>query len=200
MAQLEELLEKKPDAVSEDMGYSTPSDAYPEDEWEKQKLKGWPRQIHVFGMRQNQINRGTAARLRALEIQNRTLEIKIQRLEEELEGLAAREKKILGRIAAEMDTMQAEINRLRLSTQLNSNALDRILRQPEPESAEKENDSQESQLIQNSGGRHCKMVSAAVHVCKHFVGFCRKSHRILRKHTRNAAEKLGKMPEQRLLL
>ena len=127
MAQLEELLEKKPDAVSEDMGYSTPSDAYPEDEWEKQKLKGWPRQIHVFGMRQNQINRGTAARLR-----------------EELEGLAAREKKILGRIAAEMDTMQAEINRLRLSTQLNSNALDRILRQPEPESAEKENDSQES--------------------------------------------------------
>ena len=137
MAQLEELLEKKPDAVSEDMGYSTPSDAYPEDEWEKQKLKGWPRQIHVFGMRQNQINRGTAARLRALEI-------KIQRLEEELEGLAAREKKILGRVAAEMDTMQAEINRLRLSTQLNSNALDRILRQPEPESAEKENDSQES--------------------------------------------------------
>ena len=134
MAQLEELLEKKPDAVSEDMGYSTPSDAYPEDEWEKQKLKGWPRQIHVFGMRQNQINRGTAARL----------EIKIQRLEEELEGLAAREKKILGRVAAEMDTMQAEINRLRLSTQLNSNALDRILRQPEPESAEKENDSQES--------------------------------------------------------
>ena len=79
-----------------------------------------------------------------LEIQNRTLEIKIQRLEEELEGLAAREKKILGRVAAEMDTMQAEINRLRLSTQLNSNALDRILRQPEPESAEKENDSQES--------------------------------------------------------
>lgn len=76
--------------------------------------------------------------------QNRTLEIKIQRLEEELEGLAAREKKILGRVAAEMDTMQAEINRLRLSTQLNSNALDRILRQPEPESAEKENDSQES--------------------------------------------------------
>lgn len=79
------------------------------------------------GCGRTQINRGTAARLRALEIQNRTLEIKIQRLEEELEGLAAREKKILGRIAAEMDTMQAEINRLRLSTQLNSNALDRIL-------------------------------------------------------------------------
>ena len=200
MAQLDELLEKKPDGVSEDMGYSTPSDAYPEDEWEKQKLKGWPRQIHVFGMRQNQINRGTAARLRALEIQNRTLEIKIQRLEEELEGLAAREKKILGRVAAEMDTMQAEINRLRLSTQLNSNALDRILRQPEPESAEKENDSQESSLIQNSGGTHCKMVSADVHVCKHFEGFSRKPHRSFRKHTRHAADTLGTLPEQRLLL
>ena len=45
MAQLEELLEKKPDAVSEDMGYSTPSDAYPEDEWEKQKLKGWRKAV-----------------------------------------------------------------------------------------------------------------------------------------------------------
>ena len=81
---------------------------------------------------------------RAMHVSPSTLSRQIQRLEEELEGLAAREKKILGRIAAEMDTMQAEINRLRLSTQLNSNALDRILRQPEPESAEKENDSQES--------------------------------------------------------
>ena len=81
---------------------------------------------------------------RAMHVSPSTLSRQIQRLEEELEGLAAREKKILGRVAAEMDTMQAEINRLRLSTQLNSNALDRILRQPEPESAEKENDSQES--------------------------------------------------------
>ena len=112
MAQLEELLEKKPDAVSEDMGYSTPSDAYPEDEWEKQKLKGWPRQIHVFGMRQNQVNRGTAARLRALEIQNRTLEIKIQRLEEELEGLAAREKKILDRKSTRLNSSHNRESRM----------------------------------------------------------------------------------------
>lgn len=136
MAQLEELLEKKPETVSEDMGYGAPSDAYEESSWEQQKLKSWPRQIHVFGVRQNQINQGTAARLRALEIQNRTLEIQIQRLEEELQATKDREKKILGRVAAEMDTMQAEINRLRLSTQLNSNALDRILRQPEPAESE----------------------------------------------------------------
>ena len=129
MAQVEELLEKKPETVSEDMGYGAPSDAYEESSWEQQKLKSWPRQIHVFGVRQNQINQGTAARLRALEIQ-------IQRLEEELLAAKEREKKILGRVAAEMDTMQAEINRLRLSTQLNSNALDRILRQPDPAESE----------------------------------------------------------------
>ena len=127
MDKIEEMLERE---QAEGTGYGIPSEAYAEEEWEQQKIKGWPRQIHVFGLRQNQINLGTAARLRALEIQNRTLEIKIQRLEEELETLSVKEKKILGRVAAEMDAMQAEINRLRLSTQLNSNALDRILKGP----------------------------------------------------------------------
>ena len=127
MDKIEEMLERE---QAEGTGYGIPSEAYAEEEWEQQKVKGWPRQIHVFGLRQNQINLGTAARLRALENQNRTLEIKIQRLEEELETLSVKEKKILGRVAAEMDAMQAEINRLRLSTQLNSNALDRILKGP----------------------------------------------------------------------
>ena len=127
MDKIEEMLERE---QAEGTGYGIPSEAYAEEEWEQKKVKGWPRQIHVFGLRQNQINLGTAARLRALEIQNRTLEIKIQRLEEELETLSVKEKKILGRVAAEMDAMQAEINRLRLSTQLNSNALDRILKGP----------------------------------------------------------------------
>ena len=127
MDKIEEMLERE---QAEGTGYGIPSEAYAEEEWEQQKVKGWPRQIHVFGLRQTQINLGTAARLRALEIQNRTLEIKIQRLEEELETLSVKEKKILGRVAAEMDAMQAEINRLRLSTQLNSNALDRILKGP----------------------------------------------------------------------
>ena len=120
MDKIEEMLERE---QAEGTGYGIPSEAYAEEEWEQQKVKGWPRQIHVFGLRQNQINLGTAARLR-------TLEIKIQRLEEELETLSVKEKKILGRVAAEMDAMQAEINRLRLSTQLNSNALDRILKGP----------------------------------------------------------------------
>ena len=46
------------EAGQEDLGYSAlPSDAYEEEEWETQKQKVWPHQIHVFGMRQNQINR-----------------------------------------------------------------------------------------------------------------------------------------------
>lgn len=143
MEKTEEVLER----LREEPGYGTPSDAYEEEEWEKQHIKSWPRQLHVFGMRQNQINRGAAARIRALEIQNRTLEIQNQRLEEQLEALAIREKKILGRVAAEMDTMQAEINRLRLSTQLNSNAIDRLVKgaekSEEPEESEPETASPE---------------------------------------------------------
>lgn len=145
MAQLEELLEHaKMGEIPEGPGYGAPSDAYAEEEWEEQRIKSWPRQIHTFGLRQNQINRGTAARLRALEIQNRTLEIMIQRLEEQIEALMVKEKKILGRVAAEMDTMQAEINRLRLSTQLNSNALDRILKAPQDTAAQDDENSSET--------------------------------------------------------
>ncbi len=138
MAQTKETLEHP--EISEDLGYGTPSDAYEEEVWEQQKVKGWPRQIHSFGKRQNQINKGAAARIRGLEIQNRTLEIQIDRLEKEIAALTEKEKKILGRVAAEMDTMQAEINRLRLSTQLNSNAVDRILKGQEssPEETEPE--------------------------------------------------------------
>ena len=73
------------EAGQEDLGYSAlPSDAYEEEEWETQKQKVWPHQIHVFGMRQNQINRRYSAWIRTLEIQNRALEIRVQRLEEEL--------------------------------------------------------------------------------------------------------------------
>ncbi len=82
------------EAGQEDLGYSAlPSDAYEEEEWETQKQKVWPHQIHVFGMRQNQINRRYSAWIRTLEIQNRALEIRVQRLEEEL----AEQKKELER-------------------------------------------------------------------------------------------------------
>jgi len=57
------------------------------------------------------------------------------------ERILEREKEMYGRLGAELDTMQAEINRIRLATQLNSNTLDRLVKgtaaeqEPEPAAA-----------------------------------------------------------------
>ncbi|MCC8110208.1 MAG: hypothetical protein LIO74_00770 [Ruminococcus sp.] len=115
------------------IGFGAPSTVYPEEEWEQQRVKSWPRQIHVFGTRQNQVNRGTAARLRTLEIENRTLKLKMEQLEKELEAVQVREKKSLGRVAVMIDRMQAELDRVRLSNQLNSNAVDRLMKRAQEE-------------------------------------------------------------------
>lgn len=107
------------EAGQEDLGYSAlPSDAYEEEEWETQKQKVWPHQIHVFGMRQNQINRRYSAWIRTLEIQNRALEIRVQRLEEELaeqkkELERQKEKKVesLGRMVLDIENMKREFRK-----------------------------------------------------------------------------------------
>lgn len=123
--------------LPEGMGFSEPSTVYAEETWEQQNEKPWPKPLHTFGVRQNQVNRGTAARLRTLEVENRTLKLQVEQLQHELDAAAVREKKSLGRVAVEMDRMHAELDRLRLSTQLNSNAVDRILKgAPEPEERE----------------------------------------------------------------
>ena len=104
------------EAGQEDLGYSAlPSDAYEEEEWETQKQKVWPHQIHVFGMRQNQINRRYSAWIRTLEIQNRALEIRVQRLEEELaeqkkelERQKEKEVESLGRMVLDIENMKRE--------------------------------------------------------------------------------------------
>ena len=103
----------------EDLGYSAlPSDAYEEEEWETQKQKVWPHQIHVFGMRQNQINRRYSAWIRTLEIQNRALEIRVQRLEEELaeqkkelERQKEKEVESLGRMVLDIENMKREFRK-----------------------------------------------------------------------------------------
>ena len=107
------------EAGQEDLGYSAlPSDAYEEEEWETQKQKVWPHQIHVFGMRQNQINRRYSAWIRTLEIQNRALEIRVQRLEEELaeqkkERERQKEKEVesLGRMVLDIENMKREFRK-----------------------------------------------------------------------------------------
>lgn len=107
------------EAGQEDLGYSAlPSDAYEEEEWETQKRKVWPHQIHVFGMRQNQINRRYSAWIRTLEIQNRALEIRVQRLEEELaeqkkelERQKEKEVESLGRMVLDIENMKREFRK-----------------------------------------------------------------------------------------
>ena len=107
------------EAGQEDLGYSAlPSDAYEEEEWETQKQKVWPHQIHVFGMRQNQINRRYSAWIRTLEIQNRALEIRVQRLEEELaeqkkelERQKEKEVESLGRMVLDIEDMKREFRK-----------------------------------------------------------------------------------------
>ena len=107
------------EAGQEDLGYSAlPSDAYEEEEWETQKQKVWPHQFHVFGMRQNQINRRYSAWIRTLEIQNRALEIRVQRLEEELaeqkkelERQKEKEVESLGRMVLDIENMKREFRK-----------------------------------------------------------------------------------------
>lgn len=107
------------EAGQENLGYSAlPSDAYEEEEWETQKQKVWPHQIHVFGMRQNQINRRYSAWIRTLEIQNRALEIRVQRLEEELaeqkkelERQKEKEVESLGRMVLDIENMKREFRK-----------------------------------------------------------------------------------------
>ncbi len=107
------------EAGQEDLGYSAlPSDAYEEEEWETQKQKVWPHQIHVFGMRQNQINRRYSAWIRTLEIQNRALEIRVQRLEEELaeqkkelERQKEKDVESLGRMVLDIENMKREVRK-----------------------------------------------------------------------------------------
>ena len=107
------------EAGQEDLGHSAlPSDAYEEEEWETQKQKVWPHQIHVFGMRQNQINRRYSAWIRTLEIQNRALEIRVQRLEEELaeqkkelERQKEKEVESLGRMVLDIENMKREFRK-----------------------------------------------------------------------------------------
>ena len=107
------------EAGQEDLGYSAlPSDAYEEEEWETQKQKVWPHQIHVFGMRQNQINRRYSAWIRTLEIQNRALEIRVQRLEEELaeqkkelERQKEKDVESLGRMVLDIENMKREFRK-----------------------------------------------------------------------------------------
>lgn len=123
------------------------ADTYMEEVWEQQAIKNWSKPLHNFGVRQNAFNQSADRRIRELESENLQLRAEVRVLQQQLEELSQiakrqkdrlrqeenRNREIFGRVAAQMDKMQAEINRLRLSTQLNSNAIDRLLLQGETE-------------------------------------------------------------------
>ena len=123
------------------------ADTYMEEVWEQQAIKNWSKPLHNFGVRQNAFNQSADRRIRELESENLQLRAEVRTLLQQTEELSQitkrqkdrlrqeenRNREIFGRVAAQMDKMQAEINRLRLSTQLNSNAIDRLLLQGKTE-------------------------------------------------------------------
>ena len=128
------------------------ADTYMEEVWEQQAVKNWSKPMHNFGVRQNAFNQSADQRIRALESENLQLRTQIRTLmqqTEELSQIAKRQKErlrqeeqrnreIFGRIAAMLDRMRNDLDRVRLSTQLNSNAIDRLMLEDaaEPEAIE----------------------------------------------------------------
>ena len=134
------------------------ADTYTEEVWEQQAIKNWSKPLHNFGVRQNAFNQSADRRIRELESENLQLRAEVRTLLQQTEELSQitkrqkdrlrqeenRNREIFGRVAAQMDKMQAEINRLRLSTQLNSNAIDRLLLQGETELEEEMSETAET--------------------------------------------------------
>lgn len=134
------------------------ADTYMEEVWEQQAIKNWSKPLHNFGVRQNAFNQSADRRIRELESENLQLRAEVRTLLQQTEELLQitkrqkerlrqeenRNREIFGRVAAQMDKMQAEINRLRLSTQLNSNAIDRLLLQGKTELEEEMSETAET--------------------------------------------------------
>ena len=123
------------------------ADTYMEEVWEQQAVKNCAKPMHNFGVRQNAFNQSADQRIRALESENLQLRTQIRTLmqqTEELSQIAQRQKErlrqeeqrnreIFGRVAAMLDRMRNDLDRVRLSTQLNSNAIDRLMLEDEAE-------------------------------------------------------------------
>ena len=123
------------------------ADTYMEEVWEQQAVKNWSKPMHNFGVRQNAFNQSADQRIRALESENLQLRTQIRTLMQQTEELSQivkrqkerlrqeeqRNREIFGRVAAMLDRMRNDLDRVRLSTQLNSNAIDRLMLEDEAE-------------------------------------------------------------------
>lgn len=95
--------------------------------------------VRDFGERQNALNAEMHKRIRTLEAKNKALSGQLEEalsrialLEAALERIAALEQeqamniKRFGRCAADLDALERETDRLKLTAKLNSNAIDRL--------------------------------------------------------------------------
>lgn len=94
-----------------------------------------------FGEKQNALNEALTERISTLEAENNTL---YGQLSHALERIAALEERLaaqeqeqalnirrFGRCAADLDTVEKEVERLKLTSKLNSNAIDRLMKDKE---------------------------------------------------------------------
>ena len=113
------------------------ADTYMEEVWEQQAVKNWSKPMHNFGVRQNAFNQSAYHRMRTqirtLMQQTEELSQIAQRQKERLRQEEQRNREIFGRVAAMLDRMRNDLDRVRLSTQLNSNAIDRLMLEDEAE-------------------------------------------------------------------
>lgn len=90
--------------------------------------------VHKFGERQNAYNRNMESRMQAVQSVCRRFQGEINRLQEENEQLRAelnietnRNRELFEMMAAEIKKMQNEINKIRLTSKLNTNAIDKLM-------------------------------------------------------------------------
>lgn len=105
--------------------------------------------VHKFGERQNAYNRNMETRMQAVQSVCRRFQGEINALHEENDTLRAelelerdRNRQLFEKMAKDMKNMQKVINTIRLYTDLNTNAIDRITGKNESEesgSADSEN-------------------------------------------------------------
>lgn len=90
--------------------------------------------VHKFGVRQNAYNRSVEERVLAVQTVCRRFQREISQLQDENVRLRAqlrteqeRTRELFERMAHDMKVMKNEINKIRLATQLNNNAIERIM-------------------------------------------------------------------------
>lgn len=99
-----------------------------------------PEYVHEFGLAQNHFNKILVNRLRRIETENRELHIDIQELNDyyiqQIENLndamaqmAESANRTISELSDQINTLKKEVDRLRLSEKLNTNSIDRLMRE-----------------------------------------------------------------------